>query len=233
MKCLIENCDDKVKNKKLSLCCKHIHKFKRYGNPNFQKKASPSKTGICKIEGCRKKHHAHGYCSPHVQAFKKHGDPLVNKKITLTEEERLKARKEVKRRYKRTEKGKVAEERYRNSEAYKKIVKKQNASNVAKERKIRYNRSERGSSTLYRNCALRRAKKRKACPHWVDKDQLLEIYKNCQEGMAVDHIIPLSNSFICGLHVPWNLQYLTRHENSVKSNKWDWTYNNESWRKDL
>ena len=54
---------------------------------------------------------------------------------------------------------------------------------------------------------------------WYYKVDMKEIYKNCPEGFEVDHILPLNNPILCGLHTPWNLQYLTPDQNKTKSNK--------------
>lgn len=47
---------------------------------------------------------------------------------------------------------------------------------------------------------------------------ILDFYENCPTGMTVDHIIPLIHPDVSGLHVLWNLQYLSSSENSKKGN---------------
>jgi 5-methylcytosine-specific restriction endonuclease McrA len=91
-----------------------------------------------------------------------------------------------------------------------------------------------GLSNFYN--MLRAAAKLKATPKWLTEEQLYQleqIYRNCPKGYAVDHIVPLRGKNVRGLHVPWNLQYLTKKENSIKNNKFDGTYENNTWRVNL
>ena len=84
------------------------------------------------------------------------------------------------------------------------------------------------ASQLAANAAYR-ARKRNAVPKWLTRDQKKEIlafYKEAQRlteetGIPheVDHIHPLSGKNLSGLHVPWNLQVLTKVDNRLKYNK--------------
>lgn len=68
----------------------------------------------------------------------------------------------------------------------------------------------------------------------------LEIFKkvralNKEHGprtFCVDHIIPLKHPDVCGLHYPENFQIISAKDNARKSNKWDGTERNESWKAD-
>jgi hypothetical protein len=58
-----------------------------------------------------------------------------------------------------------------------------------------------------------------ATPKWVDKEAIIAFYLKRPTGMTVDHIMPIRGEISCGLHVPWNLQYLTLTQNIAKGNR--------------
>lgn len=84
----------------------------------------------------------------------------------------------------------------------------------------RWNEWEKRNPEKVKAKRLRRAKaERQSTPKWVDKKELNKIYAGCPKGYQVDHIIPLLGDNVSGLTVPWNLQYLPKHENAKKGNK--------------
>lgn len=71
----------------------------------------------------------------------------------------------------------------------------------------------------------RRASKINATPSWLteeDKIAIEKIYEYAWSlGYHVDHIVPLRNKKVCGLHVPWNLQPIPAEDNMRKHNKFE------------
>lgn len=66
-----------------------------------------------------------------------------------------------------------------------------------------------------------------ATPPWVQPRELRCVYQRAQElskvygePFNVDHVIPLSHPYVCGLHVPWNLVPLPERANLAKGNTW-------------
>ena len=89
------------------------------------------------------------------------------------------------------------------------------------------------AASYYRNdkaayvarAAARRKHQRLATLSHLTKDDFRPIYEerariSKETGIVhhVDHIVPIKNDQVCGLHVPWNLQIITARENLSKHN---------------
>ena len=79
---------------------------------------------------------------------------------------------------------------------------------------------ERNKERSYAQRDAYRRRCKEAMPKWVDRRAILNVYKEAKRlGLSVDHIVPLHNPTVCGLHVPWNLQLLPLEDNIRKGNK--------------
>lgn len=93
---------------------------------------------------------------------------------------------------------------------------------VNKERALQWARDNRerlrpAANLTGRLSTARRRVKQDIADHF--RAEIREIYAKCPPGLEVDHIEPLNGGDeFCGLHVPWNLQYLTPDANKRKRN---------------
>lgn len=75
---------------------------------------------------------------------------------------------------------------------------------------------------------VHRKQTRRATPKWLTERERYDIvrwYKIAKgkteatgELHVVDHIVPKISPWVCGLHVPWNLQVIHWRENNSKAN---------------
>lgn len=95
-----------------------------------------------------------------------------------------------------------AAKRARNPESYRKAMNKWAKNNQDKLRMLRVAR---------RTCV----------PSWAEIEKINVVYKKAAEyKFEVDHIVPIKNPLVCGLHVWHNLQLLDRKLNRSKCNRY-------------
>lgn len=69
-------------------------------------------------------------------------------------------------------------------------------------------------------------------PNWIDSKQVEAIYLYCDllnlftnQKYSVNHIIPLHNPKVCGLHNQFNVG----RQKSTSNSLWDWWWMNADW----
>ena len=137
-------------------------------------------------------------------------------------------RAEYFRQYNQSEAGQKAKQEYYKKNREKVIARSQaRSSETVRLYKSRYKEK---NPELYKSLvSARRRRFRDATPKWLtqeDKRAIRQLYIDAMTvtritgvPYVVDHIIPLNGDLVSGLHVPWNLQVMTREENLRKSNK--------------
>lgn len=154
----------------------------------------------CKIEGCQRRHAAKGLCSRHYDK---------SKYVPRVPDGR------------RRIPGTFYDPGPANRKYYARVSVTAEFRNRRRERFKKWADSPRGRAYLRKTWSAKTARKINAEPKWVNQDELARIYKNRPDGHHVDHIVPLKGKNVCGLHVPWNLQYLPALENIRKKNRFD------------
>ena len=77
---------------------------------------------------------------------------------------------------------------------------------------------------------VHRKQTQRATPKWLtpqERNLIAEHYRYARtctwfmrELYVVDHVVPKISQWVCGLHVPWNLQVLPATVNTAKGNNW-------------
>lgn len=138
------------------------------------------------------------------------------------------SRSEYFKAYNESEAGKKAKRNY--YEANKALVIARAAARPKEERSRHREKYKKQNPELYKAfTSVRKRRHKKATPPWITAEQKLamrrlylqamELTRITGEKYVVDHIIPLINPEVCGMHVPWNLRVITQEENLKKSNK--------------
>lgn len=119
---------------------------------------------------------------------------------------------------------KLAKKLWKKTADGKRAAKKYDQSMAAMARKSAYRRAHPELGRARR--AMYVASKLQRTPRWLSKAQVEEItqfYKDAvylthytKVKFEVDHIVPLRGKIVSGLHVPWNMQLLTKQENRAK-----------------
>lgn len=130
--------------------------------------------------------------------------------------------------YNRSEKGQENKRRYYENNK-EQVIARASARPVEEKRLYRSKYDANNPEQRLARTSIRRRRFRSATPPWLTKEQktaMKQLYIEAQrltkltgERYVVDHIVPLINEEVCGLHVPWNLRVITQDENLVKSNK--------------
>lgn len=216
-RCKIAGCRRSVFAK--GWCSTHYQRWRHHGDPNYNPRAKYE--GTCNVEGCNAAKFQKGFCRPHYMRWYRHGDPLAGNAP--------RADKAVGP----TGCGAVrcpAAARLRGQLHYAKnkkdYVDRAVAQPPEQKRKARQKWKKVNPGKVAVHSRRRKANMKAATPSWLTEEHWAQINSLYDEAKAlteatgeeyhVDHVIPLMGRYVCGLHVPWNLQVLRGTENLTK-----------------
>lgn len=239
--CSVEGCTRAPASK--GMCPMHYRRWRRHGDPlaggTFRGVFSGGAAGKagerCTVEGCDGPVYRREMCNKHYIRWHKHGDPLAGGRGKASSGQlsnhcgkrqcpgakRLWAHMDYLAKMD-TYKGRAKDRYYVDIELSRQLAREYAATHreEARERVKQWktDNPEKYRANNARNLAAYREYIRQATPFWADLRAIDAVYMAAPKGYHVDHIVPIRGEFVCGLHVPYNMQYLPESENCSKRN---------------
>lgn len=183
----------------------------------------------CIIDSCNNKYYSKGFCKVHYDKNRRHGDPLFEEALRKNSPCSIEG---CKKPFFSNDLCQMHNARLQRHGNPRFVNPKCNRDGNYKAR-ARIKSAEWKKAHAELNSSFNQARKTRMRKSSKQERQVIkQFYLDCPEGFVVDHILPINHSAVSGLHCICNLQYLPKSDNSHKSNKFDGTYENESWRKD-
>lgn len=202
---------------------------------------------ICTISECGRKAQARGLCNTHYWKWRKFGDPCYKGERTKASIARHTAKESGQTTYltgATCKRGHIAPRRLsgqcvecKNFLARRNYLLNPIKTNASTKKWVEKNKSKmrdlvrdwerRNRPRKNEHRAARRALERNALPKWANRAIIASIYASARNsGLVVDHVVPLNNPNVCGLHVPANLQLITATANKAKHNRFvsEWVF---------
>lgn len=200
--------------------CSKIYKKRRYDNVIKDEEYKRKKADARRKNHLERKEH---YNQLAREYNKNNKEKINNRSKTYYKENRDKIRNNANEYY-NNNKGKVClkkKEYYENNKHYFNRLSreywKNNKEEIAKYKKKYY---ENNKSYYNERSQARKRNLNVASLGGVYREETIKIYKEARaRELTVDHIWPIKGESWCGLHVPWNMQLISLHENDCKNNK--------------
>lgn len=186
-----KQCDAQLKKADAKFCSLSCDRKWNRKHGYLQDGLTAERRGLCSVKDCKRAKQSNGMCGPHRTALVKYGDPLFSKRVI----EAVNCSGCNKPLQKEVGSKPLCSACYHNA----------------------YYHENHEVERPRRNA--RRSRVKQATPPWVNMAEIRAIYAQCPDGHEVDHVIPIKSKTVCGLHVPWNLQYLPVRDNRRKSNR--------------